>query len=90
MTDVGGASTSGDLCSVTEGFDNSMEHNNDSNSVPPGMLGESFQSNGERDVFGRDRLSAESTSSLMEPPPAIISAGIGGSGDSMSSPMEVI
>jgi len=89
MGDVGGPGSSGELSTVREGFDNSMDHN-DSNSVPP-LLGESFQSNGERDLFGRDRLSAESTSSLMEPPPApMISTGIGGSNDSMSSPMEVI
>jgi hypothetical protein len=74
-----GAGTSSE---ITQRDDNSMDHN-DSNSAPP-LMSSSGVSNG--DSFGRDRLSADSTSSLMEPPAAPFAA----SNDSLSSPMEVI
>lgn len=64
--------------------DNSIDQGNDSNSAPP-LIGSSAN-NG--DSFGRDRLSADSTSSLMEPPPTNFLGA--NNNDSLSSPMEVI
>jgi hypothetical protein len=80
-----GPSSAGET-SARDEDENSMDQLNDSDSNPPLLV----DSVGSGDLFGRDRLSADSTSSLMEPPVDLMPQGISGSNDSMSSPMEVI
>jgi len=82
---ISGGDGAGPSSEVSIREENSMDHNDSNSAQAP--LESSGISNG--DSFGRDRLSADSTSSLMEPPGPAIS-GMGGNSDSMSSPMEVI